>query len=147
LLEQPQTASEAFFDFDTKYIRGGKGGKNGGKKVAGGGGIKGAQGYSNIPAKLPKQLYSKAEQTGLAVYEALGCSGLARVDMLIDSKTQTVYCNEVNPLPGSLYQHNWVRAGVSNVDLVTGLIDLALERHQQQKNLEMTFSTNFLKQF
>lgn len=143
LLEQPATKSEEFFDFDTKYM---SGGKKGGKK-AGSGGVKGSQGYSTIPAKLPKELYAKAEATGLAVYRALGCSGMARVDMLIDSKTDTVYCNEVNPLPGSLYQHNWNRAGVSNVDLVTRLIDLALDRHTKQTKLETTFTTNFLRQF
>jgi D-alanine-D-alanine ligase len=143
LLERPATKPEEFFDFDTKYM---SGGKRGGKKT-GSGGVKGSQGYSTIPAKLPKELYAKAESTGLAVYRALGCSGMARVDMLIDSKTDTVYCNEVNPLPGSLYQHNWNRAGVSNVDLVTQLIDLALERHAKQAKLETTFATNFLKQF
>lgn len=146
LLEQPQIKSEDFFDFETKYMSGG--GKKGGKKMAAAdGGAKGAHGYSIIPAKLPKELYVKAETTGLAVYKALGCAGTARVDMLIDSKTGIVYCNEVNPLPGSLYAHNWNRAGVSNVDLVTQLIDLAIDRHAKRAKLETTFATNFLKQF
>lgn len=146
LLEQPALKSEEFFDFETKYM---SGGKKGGKKMgsASNGGVKGAQGYSTIPADLPKDLYTKAETTGLAVYRALGCAGTARVDMLIDTKTETVYCNEVNPLPGSLYQHNWNRAGVSNVDLVTRLVDLAIDRHAKQSRLETTFATNFLKQF
>src|SRR5205814_9801396 len=97
LLEQPLLNAEDFFDFDTKYIReGGK--KMGGAKV---GGVKqGAQGYSTIPADLPKDLYDKAEKVGLQVYRALGCTGTARVDMLIDSKTNQDYFNEVNPLPG-----------------------------------------------
>ena len=85
LLERPLTEPEDFFDFDTKYLNGGK--KGGGKKSSG----KGAQGYSEIPAKLPKDLYEKAERTGLEVYKALGCQGIARVDMLIDSKTEKVY--------------------------------------------------------
>lgn len=143
LLEQPSTKPEEFFDFETKYL---SGGKKGGKKT-GSGGVKGSQGYSTVPAELPKDLYAKAEATGLAVYRALGCSGMARVDMLIDSKTNTIYCNEVNPLPGSLYQHNWNRAGISNVDLVTRLVELALDRHAKQSAIETTFATNFLKQF
>ncbi len=142
-LEQPLTTSEDFFDFDTKYIR-----EGGGKKMAGVGGAKqGAQGYSTIPADLPKKLYDEAEKTGLAVYRALGCSGLARVDMLIDSKAGTVYCNEVNPLPGSLYAHNWQRRGISNVELVTRLVELAESRFAARQKLTTTFSTNFLKQF
>ncbi|HSH56054.1 MAG TPA: D-alanine--D-alanine ligase [Candidatus Limnocylindrales bacterium] len=140
LLERPLTSAEDFFDFDTKYLRGGK---KGGKK----GGVKGAQGYSQLPAELPKDLYEQAEHTGLAVYKALGCSGTARVDMLIDSKTETVYFNEVNPLPGDLYAHNWRTAGVSGVALVTRLIELAEERHAARQQQEVAFETNYLKQF
>jgi D-alanine-D-alanine ligase len=136
LLESPLTIAEDFFDFDTKYMRGGK--KDGQKS---------SQGYSQLPADLPEALYTTAEQTGLAVYKALGCSGIARVDMLIDAKTQKVYFNEVNPLPGSLYAHNWRAAGVSSVELVQKLIDYAEERHNTKEKLTTTFSTNFLKQF
>ncbi|MGH7156784.1 MAG: D-alanine--D-alanine ligase family protein [Candidatus Saccharimonadales bacterium] len=136
LLEQPLTKPEDFFDFDTKYMQGGKKGK-----------ASGSQGYSQIPADLPKDLYAKAEKTGLDVYRALGCSGIARVDMLIDSKTSYVYFNEVNPLPGGLYAHNWAKAGISNVDLVQKLVALAGERWSQRQKLTTSFSTNYLKQF
>lgn len=139
LLEQPITKPEDFFDFDTKYMQGGKKGK--GAKTSG------SQGYSKIPADLPKDLYKKAEDVGLAVYRALGCSGIARVDMLIDSESQKVYFNEVNPLPGGLYAHNWAKAGISNVDLVEKLIDFAEERWNERQKLTTTFSTNYLKQF
>ena len=139
LLEKPLTVPEDFFDFDTKYMQGGKKGK--------GKGTKGAQGYSQIPADLPKSLYQAAEKTGLAVYAALGCTGIARVDMLIDSKTQRVYFNEVNPLPGGLYAHNWQKAGVSSVELVEKLIAYAKERYQQRNAFTTTFTTNYLQQF
>lgn len=141
LLERPLISAEDFFDFDTKYLKNGK--KGGGKK----GGIKGAQGYSELPAKLDKKLYDQAMQTGLDVYKALGCSGIARVDMLIDSKMDTVYFNEINPLPGDLYRHNWHSAGVSTVELVEKLIAYALERAEQKRSLSTAFSTNYLKQF
>ena len=140
LLEQPMTKAEDFFDFDTKYLQGGKKGKAKG-------GPKGAQGYSQIPADLSEDLYAKAEAVGLSVYTALGCSGIARVDMLIDSKTKDVYFNEVNPLPGGLYSHNWNRAGISSVDLVQKLIGFAKERHTERQALTTTFATNYLQQF
>lgn len=140
LLERPMTKPEDFFDFDTKYMRGGK---KGGKT----GGTKGAQGYSEVPAKLDDALYAKAEALGIAMYKALGCAGIARIDMLIDSKTDTVYFNEVNPLPGGLYEHNWRAAGVSSVDLVQKLVRFAEERWQKQQQQNTSFSTNFLKQF
>lgn len=140
LLEQPLTKPEDFFDFDTKYMQGGK---KGGKK----GGAKGAQGYSRIPADLPKALYHKAESTGVAVYKAVGCSGIARIDMLIDSKSGVVYFNEINPLPGGLYAHNWKAAGISGVELVRKLITLAEERFHHTQQLTTSFSTNYLRQF
>lgn len=142
-LEEPLVKSQDFFDFDTKYMQGGKGKGKGGAKNGG----QGAQGYSRIPADLPKDLYEKAEQTGLAVFKALGCTGFARVDMLIDGKKKQVYFNEVNPLPGSLYAHNWAKKGISNVELVTRLVNLALERHRQRQRAATSFDTNYLQQF
>lgn len=138
LLERPLTKPEDFFDFDTKYMQGGK---------KGGKGTKGAQGYSEIPAKLPKDLYDKAEKTALDVYKTLGCSGIARVDLLVNSKTKEVFFNEVNPLPGGLYAHNWQKAGVSSVDLVTKLIGYAEGKWNDKQKIATSFSTNYLKQF
>lgn len=136
-LERPLTKPEDFFDFDTKYLHGGKKGKGSGA----------SQGYSQIPAQIDKDLYAKAEKTGLDVYKIMGLSGISRVDMLIDSKTKTVYFNEINPLPGGLYAHNWNKVGISNVELVTRLISYAKERFNAQKHLTTTFSTNYLRQF
>lgn len=141
LLEQPMLKSEDFFDFETKYMQGGKkGGKKGGSKV-------GAQGYSVIPADISKELYQQAIELGLRVYKTVGCSGIARIDMLIDTKAGNVLFNEINPMPGSLYSHNWNKAGISNVDLVDKLVHFALERWQVSQKLTTAFSTNYLKQF
>ncbi len=139
-LEHPLTSDDEYFDFDKKYI-------NGGKKGAGKSGKRGAQGYSELPAKLPDSLYKQAEKLGLSVYRALGCEGIARVDMLIDTKASKVYFNEVNTLPGSLYSHNWNKTGVSNIQLVEDLIDLAKQRWTSQQSKTTVFDTNFLKQF
>lgn len=136
LVERP-LAKEEFFDFDSKYM---SGGKKGGSK-------QGAQGYSELPAELPGTLYDDAVNTALAVYRAVECEGMARIDLLIDSKASVVFFNEINPLPGSLYAHNWRAAGMSNVDLVKKLIGFANERHEKQQKLQKTFSTNYLKQF
>lgn len=138
-VEKPLSSSE-FFDFDTKYMNGGQ--KTGGLKQQ-----SGAHGYSELPAQLPQELYDKAVDTAHSVYRSLECEGIARIDLLIDSKTQVVYFNEVNPMPGSLYAHNWRATGLSNVVLVEKLIAFAFDRHKKQKKLEKTFSTNFLKQF
>lgn len=140
LLERPLTQPEDFFDFETKYMQGGK-------KVGKGKGAKGSQGYSELPAKLDNNLYKMAEQTGIDVYKSLGCSGIARIDMLINEKTKVVYFNEVNPLPGGLYAHNWKAAGLSSIELVQTLVRLAEERWQIKQRDNTVFSTNYLKQF
>lgn len=142
LLEQPLEHEADFFDFETKYM-------NGGKKKGGAKGVNktGAQGYSNLPADLPTDLYKKAEAVGMSVYKAVGCTGIARIDMLIDTKTNEVYFNEINPMPGSLYAHNWREAGVSGIDLVKKLINFAEERHEQVQKIQTSFATNYLKQF
>ncbi len=142
MLEQPLLKSEDFFDFETKYMQGGKkGGKMGGSSK------QGAQGYSQIPADLPKDVYDDAIKTGLEVYRVTGCAGIARVDMLIDIKTKKVMFNEINPMPGGLYSHNWNKAGMSNVDLVDKLVQLAEERWQKSQKITTGFSTSYLKQF
>ena len=142
MLEQPLLKSEDFFDFETKYMQGVK---KGGKK--GGSSKQGAQGYSQIPADLPKDVYDDAVKTGLEVYRVTGCAGIARVDMLIDIKTKKVMFNEINPMPGGLYSHNWNKAGMSNVDLVDKLVQLAEERWQKSQKITTAFSTSYLKQF
>ena len=141
LVEQPLTKPDDFFDFETKYIN--QGGKKGGKT----GGSKSAQGYSNLPADIPQKLYVAAEKLALDTYKALGCTGIARIDLLIDGKTEAIYFNEANPLPGSLYAHNWQAKGISNYQLVTRLIALAEERHAARQKIQTAFRTNFLKQF
>ena len=141
LVEQPIFDEDKIFDFSAKYIgQGGKKGKPSGK-------TSGAQGYSNLPAKIDEDLYKRVVDLGCDVYKIVGCSGIARIDMLIDSKTEEVYFNEVNPLTGSLYMHNWKAAGISPVELLTKLVSYAESDHQTKGIVETTFDTNFLKQF
>ncbi len=140
-VEQPVGSEEGVFDFDTKYMNQGKGGK----KMSGA--QKGVQGYSKIPADISAKLMKSSIKTAKQVYKSIGCKGIARVDLLIDTKSEVVYFNEINPLPGSLYAHNWRASGVSTVELVEKLVILAEERWQKKQKLITTFSTNFLKQF
>lgn len=145
MVEQPMKLTDSgVFDFTSKYIgQGGKNGKGNGKS----GGSEGAQGYSKIPADIPKSLYNECVDIALLAYRAIGCEGIARVDLLIDSKSNTVYVNEINPMPGSLYAHNWRAAGISNVQLVEDLIYLAEQKFKKKRRVTTTFDTSFLKQF
>lgn len=139
LVERPLSPVDGVFDFDTKYINGG--GKKGGAKQSG------AQGYSELPAKLPDGLYDASIAIAEASYRAIGAGGIARIDLLIDNKSNIVYLNEINPLPGSLYAHNWRASGVSSINLVTKLVEFAEERFAEQQKQETTFTSSFLQQF
>lgn len=133
LPERPLNKTE-FFDFNDKYLSGGKKGSSGANSE-----------YSEVPAKIGDEMTNHVIGLGVRVYRTLGCSGTARVDFLIDAKTGATYVNEINTLPGSLYHHNWRKAGVSNMELVTGLVELAEERFAAQKSTTVTFQSEILK--
>lgn len=132
-IERPLNDTE-FFAFQDKYLSGGKKGSGVNSQP------------SEIPANIDADLAQEVEELGRGVYRTLGCSGIARVDFLIDSKKNTVFVNEVNTLPGSLYHHNWKSVGISNIELVTKLVTLAEERFAEEKKLTRTFTSDVLSQ-
>lgn len=131
--ERPLNKSE-LFGFEDKYLSGGKKVPQEGVNAN----------YSEIPARIGDELTAKIKELGKRVYTTLGCSGTARVDFLVDASTDAIYVNEVNTLPGSLYHHNWKKAGVSNMDLVLGLVKLAEARCAAQKGTVYTFASDIL---
>lgn len=92
-----------------------------------------------IPAKLTKAETKKVQQLAVAAFRAVDCSGLARVDFLVEPKSRKLYVNEINTMPGftaiSMYPKLWAASGLEYSALITRLIELALERHaEKQKN-------------
>src|SRR5438067_4607293 len=90
-----------------------------------------------IPAKLSKSETKRVREIAIAAFKAVDCSGLARVDFLMDPKTRKIYLNEINTMPGftsiSMYPKLWAATGVSYPELITRLIQLGLERHEEKK--------------
>jgi len=90
-----------------------------------------------IPARLTKAQTRKVQQLAVAAFKAVDCSGLARVDFLMDPKTQKIYLNEINTMPGftsiSMYPKLWAASGLAYSDLIDRLIQLGLERHEDKK--------------
>jgi D-alanine-D-alanine ligase len=89
-----------------------------------------------IPAKLTKAETRRVQQLAVAAFQAVDCSGLARVDFLMDPKTRRIYLNEINTMPGftsiSMYPKLWAATGVSYPELIDRLIQLGLERHAEK---------------
>jgi D-alanine-D-alanine ligase len=90
-----------------------------------------------IPANLTKAETRKVQQLAVRAFRAVDCSGLARVDFLMDSTTRKIYLNEINTMPGftsiSMYPKLWAASGLPYADLIDRLIQLGLERHADKK--------------
>ncbi|HUE53859.1 MAG TPA: D-alanine--D-alanine ligase family protein [Terriglobales bacterium] len=90
-----------------------------------------------IPAKLSKAETRKVQQLAISAFKAVDCSGLARVDFLMDAKTRKIYLNEINTMPGftsiSMYPKLWAASGLAYSNLIERLIQLGLERHREKK--------------
>jgi D-alanine-D-alanine ligase len=92
-----------------------------------------------IPAKISKGLQKQVQELAIRAFQAVDCSGLARVDFLLDPANEKLYVNEINTMPGftsiSMYPKLWEASGLSYSALITRLIELAQERHaDKQKN-------------
>jgi len=84
-----------------------------------------------VPADIPPESRDLVRRTAEAVYRALGCRGLARVDLFLRDDG-TVVLNEVNTLPGltsySRYPRMMAAAGMSLGAVIDRLAELALTR-------------------
>ena len=92
-----------------------------------------------VPADIPAEASERIRQLAVDAFLALECSGLARVDVFL-TETGEVLINELNSLPGftriSMYPKLWQAAGMTYSELVSRLIDLAIERHTARRNLQ-----------
>jgi D-alanine-D-alanine ligase len=89
-----------------------------------------------IPAKLTKAETKRVQQLAVGAFQAVDCSGLARVDFLMDPKTRKIFVNEINTMPGftaiSMYPKLWAASGLKYSDLIERLIQLGMERHDEK---------------
>jgi D-alanine-D-alanine ligase len=88
-----------------------------------------------VPADVPPHVQQHAQQLAVRAWNAIGCSGLARVDFFLEG--EDLYISEINTIPGFTSTSVWGRLmgadGLGYPELVQRLIDLALQRHQQAK--------------
>jgi D-alanine-D-alanine ligase len=110
---------DGFYSYDAKYID--------------------ERGVSfELPARLSADEQARAQQIALQTFQALECEGLARVDLFLNGAGEFLV-NEINTLPGftaiSMYPKLWALSGMSQRELVTRLIELALDRARQRSTL------------
>ncbi len=97
-----------------------------------------------VPAVLEDAQVREAQAMALAAFKALECSGMARVDLFLENGSGKFYVNEINTLPGftsiSQYPRLWEASGMSGVQLVDRLIELAVERHADRSRRRTSYA-------
>lgn len=110
-------AGSDFYDYEDKYV-------NNNSRI-------------EMPAKLPEETINQIRDYAIRAFKSLDCAGLSRVDFFVHRKTGKIYINEINTLPGftsiSMYPKLWEKSGISYSELISRLIELALERFEDSK--------------
>ncbi|MFQ5652210.1 MAG: D-alanine--D-alanine ligase [bacterium] len=91
-----------------------------------------------IPANLTPEGVKAVQTLAVQTFKVLCCEGMARVDFFLTPEDK-LYVNEINTIPGftkiSMYPKLWEASGISQTELVDRLIQLALARFEQEKQL------------
>lgn len=136
--------NDEILSFGDKYLSGGKGGKTGAAKT---GGAK-SGGMSSLkrrcPADIPADMTAKVQELAVKTFKALGCTGVSRIDFLMNADTQELWINEINTIPGSLAFYLWEETGISFSELLDRMIALAFKRERVKESLTFTYETNIL---
>ncbi len=131
--EEPVSGDE-ILSFEDKYISGAKSG--------------GAKGMASVKRKIPApispEMREEIRTMAANAFKALGCSGVSRIDFMIDGDENKVYLNEINTIPGSLSFYLWEPVGVKYTELLDRMVDLALKRQRARNNLTFSFESNVL---
>jgi D-alanine-D-alanine ligase len=92
-----------------------------------------------VPAPIDRGTMAEIQEMALAAFRALDLAGMARVDFFMDRKTDQIFLNEVNTIPGftaiSMYPRLWQASGMSLGELVDRLVGLALERSLERRRM------------
>ncbi|ANM30484.1 D-alanine--D-alanine ligase [Acidobacteria bacterium Mor1] len=97
-----------------------------------------------IPAELDPGQTAELQSLAVEAFKAVGGSGMARVDFLLDRQSGRIDLNEINTIPGftsiSMYAKLWEASGVSYGELLDRLVRLALERHRNRAGLSVRYT-------
>ena len=118
-------SSNEFYDYDAKYVDG--------------------KSRSIIPAHLPQSAVKKVQELAVRSFQVTDCAGMARIDFLVVKKSNKIFFNEINTIPGftsiSMYPKLWEASGLPYPRLLDRLIGLAIERHLEKSRMKRTYHT------
>lgn len=127
--EEPVVQSDKILSYNEKYVS-----KSGSKGMAT---LK-----RRIPAEIPTDMSAQIQNMATRAFQGTDCSGVARIDFLIDLNDNSIYVNEINTIPGSLSFYLWEATGVNFTELINRLVKLAQKKHREKNNLNFSFDQN-----
>ena len=136
ILEEVMGVDE-FLSYRDKYLGGGKG--------------KGSKGMAStnriMPARIDEKTTAQVQEYAKQVFKALNLSGVCRIDFLIDKKSNEIYVNEPNTIPGSLSFYLWEKNNKPYSELLDQIISLGLRRYKQESKKVRSFESNILSNY
>lgn len=113
-----------FYDYESKYLA--------------------TNSQLKIPAPLSPTQTQEIRSIAIAAFRAIDAAGMARIDFLLDDKTDKIYLNEINTIPGfttiSMYAKLWKATGLDYPTLLDRLVELGLEKHSEKQSLHTGLS-------
>ena len=113
-----------FYDYESKYLA--------------------TNSQLKIPAPLSPTQTQEIRSIAIAAFRAIDAAGMARIDFLLDDKTDKIYLNEINTIPGfttiSMYAKLWEATGLDYPTLLDRLVELGLEKHSEKQSLHTGLS-------
>jgi len=139
-------STDKFLTFNDKYVGNGKSkGKHGGKIASYSKTSKGMLSASRkLPADVSDDIKNKVEDVAIKAFKALGSSGVCRIDFLIDDKTNKVYINEINSIPGSLAFYLWESKNKKYTELLDDIINIGVKDYKKRASKTHSFDSNIL---
>lgn len=153
--EEPVFSGEILSYVD-KYIgeNGAKGRKTGklgprkngkfGARKGGSGGVNNSLEGKKLPADIPNETRDEIQKLAKETFKILGCSGIARVDFLIDEEENKVYVNEINTIPGALSWYLFEASNKKFEDVLDKAINIAIKRSSTREKLTFSYDQNIL---
>ena len=127
---------DEILSYQDKYMSGAKGASKGMASTG-----------RKIPADIDKNIQKEMEDMALKAAKALNISGVVRIDFMLDKKSNKLYLNELNIIPGSLAFYLWKSKNVEYKELLDRVINIGIKKFQNKNKKLSSFETNVLESF
>ncbi len=146
-LEEPILNND-ILSFADKYLSGSKG-KSGDTKISKSSKVTNSKSgmaslSRKIPADVDKNTETEIKNLSSRIFKLLRCSGVARLDFIMDMDDNKIYFNEINMPPGSLAYYLFEPAGISKSELADRIVNIALKQKRIEDDINFTFESNVL---